>query len=468
MKNDPLENYIIGFFPYAMAAFLVGIVGGFTAVLGPAFVKDLNLDYNNTAWTSLAMAVSTATFAPVMGKLGDVYGRKKILLLGLVIFTVGNVLTAVAGSLFAMIAARFIVGVGSASIAPSVMAYVAIEFPQEKVGKGFALYMLISSAAVIFGPTIGGFIIEKYGWRQMMLVCTFISALVLLLCLAKKGKIVHRRKTINDFDLAGSLLVLLFFAFLLCVPAFGQNIGWDSLYFYIVTVSAIILGVLLFKVEKRASSPVLQLNFIKRKSFVLSVATLFLTQGLMQANMTNIIVFVNYAQPENTIISSYAISIMYIGMSVGSVLIGPLADKYEPKQVLLCSLALTGVGCGLMLLFRADTKLGLMALSLGVLGLGLGGNAAIFMKVVLSGLPEQMASSGTGTYGLFRDLAAPFGVAVFVPLFANSITRDIEAGKTGALAAVNGMKMLSVIEICCIAAGMIIVLLLPKIYENED
>lgn len=195
MKNDPLENYIIGFFPYAMAAFLVGIVGGFTAVLGPAFVKDLNLDYNNTAWTSLAMAVSTATFAPVMGKLGDVYGRKKILLLGLVIFTVGNVLTAVAGSLFAMIVARFIVGVGSASIAPSVMAYVAIEFPQEKVGKGFALYMLISSAAVIFGPTIGGFIIEKYGWRQMMLVCTFISALVLLLCLAKKKKsfIVERR-----------------------------------------------------------------------------------------------------------------------------------------------------------------------------------------------------------------------------------------------------------------------------------
>lgn len=284
----------------------------------------------------------------------------------------------------------------------------------------------------------------------------------------KKKKIVHRRKTINDFDLAGSLLVLLFFTFLLCVPAFGQNIGWDSLYFYIVTFSAIILGVLLFKVEKRASSPVLQLNFIKRKSFVLSVAALFLTQGLMQVNMTNIIVFVNYAQPENTIISSYAISIMYIGMSVGSVLIGPLADKYEPKQVLLCSLALTGVGCGLMLLFRADTKLGLMALSLGVLGLGLGGNAAIFMKVVLSGLPEQMAGSGTGTYGLFRDLAAPFGVAVFVPLFANSITRDIEAGKTGALAAVNGMKMLSVIEICCIAAGMVIVLFLPKIYENED
>lgn len=468
MEKHPLENYIKGFLPYAVAAFLVGIVGGFTAVLGPAFVNDLNLDYNNTAWTSLAMAISTAAFAPIMGKLGDIYGRRRVLLLGLTIFTAGNVLTAVAGSLFAMIVARFVVGVGSASIAPSVMSYIAIEFPQEKVGKGFAIYMLISSAAVIFGPTIGGFIISKYGWRQMMAVCTFISALVLALCLAKKEEIVHRKKTMKDFDAAGSLLVLLFFGMLLCVPAFGQNIGWNSIYFYIVVILALMLGGLLLKVEKKAAAPILQLNFIKRKSFVLSVAALFLTQGLMQANMTNTIVFVNYTQPENTIISSYAISIMYIGMSIGSVLIGPLADKYEPKRVLLCSLALTGVGCGLMMLFTADTKLGLMALSLGILGLGLGGNAAIFMKVVLSGLPEQMAGSGTGTYGLFRDLAAPFGVAVFVPLFANSITRDIAAGKTGALAAVSGMKMLSAIEICCIAVGMVIVLFLLKIYENED
>lgn len=468
MEKHPLENYIKGFLPYAVAAFLVGIVGGFTAVLGPAFINDLNLDYNNTAWTSLAMAISTAAFAPIMGKLGDIYGRRRVLLLGLTIFTAGNVLTAVAVSLFAMIVARFVVGVGSASIAPSVMSYIAIEFPQEKVGKGFALYMLISSAAVIFGPTIGGFIISKYGWRQMMVVCTLISALVLALCLAKKEEIVHRKKTMKDFDAAGSLLVLLFFGMLLCIPAFGQNIGWNSIYFYIVVISALVLGVLLLRVEKRAAAPILQLNFIKRKSFVLSVTALFLTQGLMQANMTNTIVFVNYTQPENTIISSYAISIMYIGMSIGSVLIGPLADKYEPKRVLLCSLALTGVGCGLMMLFTADTKLGLMALSLGILGLGLGGNGAIFMKVVLSGLPEQMAGSGTGTYGLFRDLAAPFGVAVFVPLFANSITVDIAAGKTGALAAVSGMKMLSAIEICCIAAGMVIVLFLPKIYENED
>ena len=136
---------------------------------------------------------------------------------------------------------------------------------------------------------------------------------------------------------------------------------------------------------------------MKRKKFFLSVLALFLTQGLMQANMTNIIVFINYTQPDNTIISSYAISIMYIGMSLGSVVLGPLADRIEPKKVLAASLTLTGVGCAIMLLFTAQTSVIILAASLGILGFGLGGNAAIFMKVVLSGVPAETAGAGTGT-----------------------------------------------------------------------
>jgi MFS family permease len=144
--------------------------------------------------------------------------------------------------------------------------------------------------------------------------------------------------------------------------------------------------------------------------------------------MTNIIVFINYTQPDNTIISSYAISIMYIGMSVGSVILGPLADRIEPKRVLATSLTLTGIGCAIMLLFTSETSVIILAASLGILGFGLGGNAAIFMKVVLSGVPNETAGAGTGTYGLFRDLAAPFGVAVFVPLFTNRVTSIMSSG----------------------------------------
>ena len=96
MEKTTRKPHMKGFLPYALAAFLVGIVGGFSTVLGPAFVKDLDLPYNNTTWTALATAMSTAAFAPVLGKLGDAIGRRKTLLLGIAIYTLGNLLTAIA------------------------------------------------------------------------------------------------------------------------------------------------------------------------------------------------------------------------------------------------------------------------------------------------------------------------------------------------------------------------------------
>ena len=251
------------------------------------------------------------------------------------------------------------------------------------------------------------------------------------------------------------------------MPSFGQNFGWQSGLFIAVLIASVISGVGLYISEKKAVNPILKGDFIKRKAFVLSVLALFLTQGLMQANMTNIIVFVNYTQPQNSVISGYAISVMYIGMSLGAVILGPLADRYEPKKVLVGSLALTGIGCAVMLLFSANTSVLLLASSLGILGFGLGGNGTIFMKVVLSGVSAKNSGAGTGTYGLFRDLAAPFGVAVFVPLYTNSVANLISVGSNEITAATDSAKLLATVEIVCVAVGIIAVLFLPAIHKDK-
>ena len=468
MGRTDSKSYLIGFVPYALAAFLIGIIGGFTTVLGPAFVKDLGLDYNNTTWTALAMSISTAAFAPILGKLGDVIGRRITLLLGILIFIFGNIMTAVAPSLWFMLAARFVVGIGSAAIAPVVITYIISEFPQDKASGGFSLYMLISSAAVIFGPTLGGLIIAHSGWRVMMWICVLISTIVFFVCLLTNKEKKITKKPLSSFDGLGSVFVLIFFSLTLCVPSFGQNFGWSSAAFLFVLIAALLSLVTLILVERKATTPILQGSFIKQRSFVLSVVALFLTQGLMQANMTNIIVFVNYTQPENTVISGYAISIMYIGMSLGSILLGPLADKFEPKRILSVSFVITGIGCALMLLFSPITSVLLLAASLGILGFGLGANATIFMRVVLSEIPTKKAGAATGTYGLFRDLAAPFGVAVFVPLFTNRVTASINMGIEAVSAAVASIKLLSLTEILCIAVGIVAVILLPKIHSRKE
>ena len=457
------NEYKKGFIPYALAAFLIGIVGGFSTVLGPSFVQDIGIAYNNTTWTALAQAMSTAACAPILGKVGDVIGRKRTLLLGIAVFTLGNVLSALANSLVFMMIARFVVGIGTAAMTPVIMAYIVTSFPPNQVAKGFSLYMLISSASVIFGPTLGGLIISAYGWRAMLWVCVAICAVTFIVCVLTAGKQDSQRRPLKNFDGIGAVLVLIFFSLMLCVPSFGQNFGWTSKAFLGVLIAAIISLLGLMAAERKAVQPILPGSFMKRGAFILSVLALFLTQGLMQANMTNTIVFVNYTQPDNTAVSGYAISVMYVGMSLGAVILGPLADRFEPKHVLTGSLILTGIGCGILFLFSEATSVLLLMASLGILGFGLGGNGTIFMKVALSGLPQQEAGAGTGTYGLFRDLAAPFGVAVFVPLFTNQITGLIAGGATGADAAVRSIHLLAIAELICIAAGIAAVLSLPRI-----
>ena len=336
-------SYKRGFIPYALVALLIGLVGGFSTVLGPAFVQDIGIAYNNTTWTALAQAMSTAACAPILGKVGDVIGRRKTLLLGVAVFTLGNVLSALAGSLAFMMVARFNVGIGTAAMGPVILAYIATAFPQERMAKGFSLYMLISSASVIIGPTVGGLIVSAYGWRSMLWVCVAICAGIFAACTFTSRDQASAKKAPENFDIAGAVLILFFFSLLLCVPSFGQNFGWTSVPFLAVLAASVVSLAGLVLAERKAVHPILSGHFIKRSTFILSVLALFLTQGLMQANMTNTIVFVNYTQPDNTAISGYAISVMYVGMSLGAIILGPLADKFAPKKILVGSFLLTGL-----------------------------------------------------------------------------------------------------------------------------
>ncbi|MBQ6868198.1 MAG: MFS transporter, partial [Clostridia bacterium] len=150
------------------------------------------------------------------------------------------------------------------------------------------------------------------------------------------------------------------------------------------------------------------------------------------------------------------------------VLSGGLTDRYEPRYVLTFSLILTAISCGVALSYSESSSALQIALSLGILGIGLGGNGTGLMKVVLSKLPAETAGAGTGTYGLFRDLSAPFGVAVFVPLFTNAVSARITAGADAGSAAVDAMRILSFTELICVIFSIVAVMFLPHIHHRKD
>lgn len=470
------NQYMKGFVPFAIAAAALSLCGGFTAAVPANIVADWGLGETTVTWLSLPYALGAACMAPVMGKLADILGRRITLLMGLSLFTVGPLLTALcpAGNLLLVIALRFLSGVGAAGVAPVVMSYIMTRFPPEKLGQGFTVYMLLSCGMVIFGPTLGGLVISRAGWRAVMHICAVFAAIALAACflLVEKGESSKAKK--GKFDIAGAVLVVVFFSMLLSIPTFGQNNGWTAVPTLVCVGVGAVAAALLILAERKAENPILNGRFMARRQFVLPVAVLFLSQGLLQSCMTNIITFAIVTTGDRTL-SGVATSVMYVGMALGTVVIGPMADKREPRTVAAASLVFVAAGAALQMLFSATTGLLLMCAAMFLIGLGLGGNGTIFLKVVLAGLDPELAGSGSGTYNVFRDMSAPFGVALFVPLFAGGmvtgtqtlVADGVSEGTAKIQAAVEALHNTALIQTACVIAGIGVCLLLPKIYRKN-
>ena len=476
METKTNNNYMKGFIPYAIAAGVLSLCGGFNAAVPANITTAWDMSQFLT-FVTLAYSLGAAALAPIMGKLGDVLGRRTTLLVAMGLYTLGHLISAVLpdGSIYLLLLCRFMVGVGAAGIAPVVMAYIMMEFPPEKMGQGFTIYMLIACGMVVFGPTLGGIVLAKVGWRMVMWIDVAMcgASLLAVLMLIKKDN--GPKKTLQGFDFVGAVCVLLFFSMVLCIPTFGQQSGWFGTPTIICYAVALISGIALVASEKEAQNPIINGKFMARKQFILTVIVLFLSQGLLQSCMTNIIVFSIMTTNDRTL-SGIATSVMYIGMALGTIVLGPQADKKEPKVVAALALVFVAIGAGLQMLFSATTGLAMMCASMFFIGLGLGGNGTIFMKVVLSGCSPELAGSGSGTYNVFRDMSAPFGVAMFVPMFQGGLAAKtgefmaggMEQGAATVAAAVESLHSVALIQVACVIAGIVVCLMLPKIYENKE
>ena len=187
MENN--KNYMKGFVPYAIAAAILSLCGGFTASVPTAISTAWDADSSLT-FITLAYSLAAAAMAPILGKLGGVIGRRKMLLSAMGLYTVGQALIAICPqNIPLLLVFRFMVGIGAAGIAPVVMSYIMMEFPPEKMGQGFTVYMAVACGMVIFGPTVGGIIMKVIGtanaWRIVMWVCVALCVITFLICFAK-------------------------------------------------------------------------------------------------------------------------------------------------------------------------------------------------------------------------------------------------------------------------------------------
>ena len=470
MENTQ-KNYMKGFVPYAIAAAVLSLCGGFTASVPTAISTAWNTDASLT-FITLAYSLAAAAMAPIMGKLGGTLGRRKMLLFAMGLYTVGQALIAICPpNIPLLLVFRFMVGIGAAGIAPVVMAYIMMEFPPEKMGQGFTIYMALACGMVIFGPTLGGIVMALIGtadaWRIVMWICVALCVISFVLCFAMVRDNPNIPKgSMKGFDWAGAVFVLIMFGALVCVPTFGQQSGWTAVATLASIAAAVIGLIVLVFVEKKAASPILSGKFIARKNFILPVIVLFLTQGLMTACLTEIIRF-GYAVDKASV-ASIAMSIEYLGMAIGTIVLGPMSDKKEPKIVAAIALVFVAIGSAIMLLINETSGVLLMGGALFFVGLGLGGNTTIFMKVALSGVAPAESSSASGTFNVFKDMCAPFGVAIFVPMFVTGMAAKAATGMAVPAAATSALHSVALVQLVCVIVGIVVCFLLPTVRAKKE
>ena len=168
------------------------------------------------------------------------------------------------GAIWMVLVARFVVGVGAAAISPTVIAYITSEFPPAKMANGFAIYMALSSGMVIFGPTVGGLIVEITGnWRIILYICAALAALCFVIALLTMKKDTGAKRGFAGFDIFGGIFIILGFSLVLCVPTVGQGeggwLGYASIGVICCTILALII---LFIIERKAKNPILNGTFM--------------------------------------------------------------------------------------------------------------------------------------------------------------------------------------------------------------
>lgn len=362
-------------------------------------VKDFNTSYDMVAWVAtLYMLVSTAVM-PLAGKLSDIYGRKKIFIAGVLFFTVGSLLSSLSWDITSLIVFRGVQAVGGGIIMPAALAAMSSAAPPDKMGKTMGALMSMSALAMVFGPNVGGYFIEHFGWRSVFYINLPIGIIAILLALAFRESYGEAGRHV-DFGgaalLAGGLAALVL----------GLN-RLESLPLTDVTVFPLFLAVLLaggllYWYERRTPEPILDMEVLLKGDFLsLNVAMMLLFFGMMCAMMY---------------VSTFAQTVLHMGIQDSGTILTPLSatmfiagiiggivlDRVGPKPLLLVSGLVMIVAMLGMTYYVSDAAT--LAEILVVIGLGMGTGMGAFNVALLMVTPGTERGISMGIMSTFRGV----------------------------------------------------------------
>lgn len=415
MKDQTSANTskLVALFVAGMAAFLTPFMVSSLNVALASIGKDFAMSAVVLGWVPTAYLLAASIFLVPFGRIADIYGRKRVFLYGIILYTVACLLLPFSSSGTMLISFRVLEGIGSAAIFGTGVAILTSVYPPNERGKVLGINVAAVYGGLSLGPPIGGFLTQYFTWRSIFFVNVALSLVVIIMVLWKlKGEWAEAKG--EGFDLAGSLVYGVSLAALISGFSLLPHVPG------IVLVAVGLSGLFLFiQWEMRATHPVLNIGLFRgNPAFAWSnLAALFNYSATAGVGflLSLYLQYIRGFAPEHVGLVLLAQPVV---MMILSPVAGRLSDRIEPRIVASIGMALTTTGLVLLVFLTEGTQLWYIFLCLVVLGLGFGLFSSPNTNAVMSSVSRKFYGVASGTIGTMRLIGQMFSLAIAMLLFA--------------------------------------------------
>lgn len=419
MNSEDKKLKFYSSFIFALAAFLTPFMSSSINVALPAIDKEFKMTPIFLSWLPTGFLLSSAIFLIPFGKLADIYGKRKIFLLGIITYTLASFLSALAFSPIFLLFIRFLHGISGAMVFSTVVALLASIFPFGERGRALGINVAATYLGLSLGPFLGGILTYHFGWRSLFLFNGFVGFLVIFLT-SWKLKIKESKVKNDNFDYPGFLLYLLTFTPLMIGFSFLPRILG-----FLLILGAIILLFFFIRYELKIKEPILDIKLFKNNSvFTFSNLAALINYSATFGISFLLSLYFQYLRNFDVQKTGFILVAQPSTMTFFSPFAGTLSDKKEPRIIASLGMAVIAISLFLLSFLKKESDLLFIIILLIILGFGFALFSSPNTNAIMSSVENRFYGLASATLATMRIFGQMFSMGVIMTVF-NLILKKI-------------------------------------------